>query len=149
MSLPLLWALAIRSQRGRVRLLVGRKLRSNSRVRPTLPTIESSGIDCRPIERSPVRPSPSITSSNGRISFPSLGSRRKRWASVASARRRRARLKSFCASFVGKPVSRGGIPVKVLLRLLRGRDPRGLDVGALGGDLRGVLAREPEGLRRV
>src|SRR3954454_16170740 len=148
MSLPRRWAFAICSQRGRVRVDVGRKLRSNSRGRPTLPTIESSGIDCRPSERSPVRPSASTTSSNGRIRFTSEGSRRNRCASRASARWRRARVKSFCASFVGKPVSIGGaMPLTVPLRLLRGPDLRRLDVEALGGHLRGVLLREPE--RRV
>src|SRR2546423_6954235 len=110
MSLPRRCALAMRSHRGRVREDVGRKLRSNSRVRPTLPTIESSGIDWRPSDRSPVRPSASTTSSNGRIMFTSLGSRRRRWASLATAWWRRARVKSFCASLVGNPVSSGMAP---------------------------------------
>src|SRR3954452_23114490 len=39
--------------------------------------------------------------------FTSLGSRRSRCASRATAWWRRARLKSFCASLVGKPVSSG------------------------------------------
>src|SRR3954453_1209012 len=140
MSLPRLWASAIRSHRGRVRLLVGRKLRSNSRVRPTLPTIESSRIDWRPSERSPVRPSASTTSSNGRIMFTSLGSRRSRWASRATAWWRRARLKSFCASLVGKPVSRG-----MALTVACAGMPRCFVTRKLPGSALERLARSHEG----
>src|SRR4051812_29845476 len=105
-ALPLRVASAIRSQRGRTRPDVGRKERSNSRARSTVPTIESSGIVWRPSDRSPRRPSASTTSSKGRITFTSLGSRRSAAATRASARRRRARPKSNCASAWGSPVSR-------------------------------------------
>ena len=46
----------MRSQRVRTRPEVGRKRRSNSRPRSTVPTIESSGIVCWPRRRSPRRP---------------------------------------------------------------------------------------------
>src|SRR3954447_21834521 len=120
MSLPRRWAFAIRSQRGRVRLEVGRKLRSKSRERPTVPTIESSGIAWSPSERSPTRPSASTTSSKGRISPTSLGCPRSRAPIRASTARRRARLKSSWASELGKPVSGGGI-ASVLFCYLNGR----------------------------
>lgn len=47
-SSPRRSAFAIRSHRGRVRDEVGRKLRSKSRSRPTVPTIESRGMEFRP-----------------------------------------------------------------------------------------------------
>ena len=45
---PRRWASAIRCQRARSRGLVGRKARSNSFVRSTVPTIESSGMRLQP-----------------------------------------------------------------------------------------------------
>ena len=53
------------------------------------------------------RPSAATTSSNGRITFTSLGSPRSRSLSRASARARRLRAKSNWASDSGRPVSRG------------------------------------------
>src|SRR5215207_7451105 len=96
----------MRSQRDRTRPVVGRKRRSNSRARSTVPTIESSSIVCTPSRRSPRRPSAATTSSKGRITFTSLASRRRRAARRDSARLRRSRPKSNCASVSGWPVSR-------------------------------------------
>ena len=79
---PRRWAAAIRSQRERSRGVVGRKPRSKSRARSTVPTIGRAG---RPAARGrPGRcgPSASTTSSNGRIS-------RRRPARAAAAARRR------------------------------------------------------------
>ena len=53
---------------------------------------------------SPTIPSASTTSSNGRISATSSGSRRSRRPSSARSCERRAREKSSCASALGKPV---------------------------------------------
>ena len=108
--MPLRVASAMRSQRGRTRLDVGRNERSNSRERSTVPTIESSGIVWSPSCLSPRRPSACTTSSKGRITSTSLGSRRSAAATRARARRRRARPKSNCASAWGSPVSRGMPP---------------------------------------
>ncbi len=91
MSFPRRWAFAIRSQRVRVRALIGRNSRSKSRLRPTVPTIESRGIDLSPSELSPTRPSASTTSSKGRIRSTSPGCRRSRRPSRDSTWRRRAR----------------------------------------------------------
>lgn len=71
----------------------------------TVPTIGSSSTVSSPISRSPRRPSACTTSSNGRITLTSLGSPRRRLVSSDSTRRRRARLKSNCASCAGNPVS--------------------------------------------
>ena len=61
-------AAAIRSQRPRSAPDAGRNSRSNSSGRrSTVPTIESSGIDCTPRSRSLRRPSAATTSSNGSI----------------------------------------------------------------------------------
>src|SRR5918992_5457531 len=115
MDWPLRWAVAMRSQRGRTRPVVGRKRRSNSRPRSTVPTIESSGIVWSPRRRSPRRPSAATTSSNGRMTLTSLGSSRSRAAMRASARRRRARPKSNWASVWGRPESRAAMLPKILL----------------------------------
>ena len=112
----------MRSQRSRSRGVVGRKSRSNSRVRSTVPTIESTSIVCRPSARSPARPSASTTSSNGRITATSSGSPRRRAESSASARRRRARAKSDWASARGEPVS-GGMALNATGRRTRAKHP--------------------------
>ena len=103
---PRRWARASRSHRSLTRADVGRNRRSKSRVESTVPTIESSGMVCRPSRRSPRMPSAATTSSNGRIRLTSSGPRRSRWASLASTCRRRMRRKSFSTSARGKPVSR-------------------------------------------
>src|SRR5918999_1884463 len=115
MASPLRCAVAIRSQRGRTRPEVGRKRRSNSRPRSTVPTIESSGIVSSPRRRSPRRPSAATTSSKGRMTLTSLGSSRSLAEMRARARRRRARPKSNWASAWGRPVSRAAMRPKVLL----------------------------------
>src|SRR5918998_5434112 len=115
MACPLRCAVAIRSQRGRTRPEVGRKRRSNSRPRSTVPTIESRGIVSSPRRRSPRRPSAATTSSKGRMTLTSLGSSRSLAEMRARARRRRARPKSNWASAWGRPVSRAAMRPKVLL----------------------------------
>ena len=105
MSRPRRCASAIRCQRPRTRPEVGRNSRSNSFVRSTVPTIDSIGIDFSPRLRCPTHPRAATTSSNGRITSKSDGSRRRREVSRASACSRRAREKSVWASDAGKPVS--------------------------------------------
>src|SRR3954453_11982642 len=94
----------MRCQRARRRGLVGRKARSKSFVRSTVPTIESRATRSRPRSVSDTRPSASTTSSNGRMYPTSSGSKRSRRPRSASIRALRARAKSFCASSAGKPV---------------------------------------------
>src|SRR5918997_6708915 len=125
---PRRWAAAIRSQRERRRGDVGRKPRSKSAARSTVPTIESSGTTCSPRSSRPTTPSASITSSNGRMSPTSSGSRRSRRATSASRRARRAREKSPWASAEEKP--------EELTAPHYGRVP---DAGSAGGG--GVLGR--------
>src|SRR3954451_7910849 len=100
---PRRWAAAIRSQRERRRAEVGRKPRSKSTARSTVPTIASSGTIWSPRSPGPVRPSASTTSSNGRMSPTSSGSRRNLRATSDSSRARRARLKSCWASEAENP----------------------------------------------
>src|SRR3954453_16332840 len=106
---PRRMAAAIRSQRPRTRPDVGRKARSNSRVRSTVPTIASMGMLRSPSWRSPTRPSASRTSSKGRIMARSPDSRRSTPARRCSCLPRRARRKSVLASACGNPVERAGI----------------------------------------